>query len=211
MTSTKTLLASAALALCLAGCMGTENRGLESVHQPVVDRADYAVDLRAEGGSLAAGEAGRLGEWFDAMRIGYGDRIAVDDPAGSAGGARAEVSGVAAGYGLLLADEAPVTAAPVAPGTIRVVVSRMRASVPGCPDWSRDSGNEFEQHTSSNYGCAVNGNLAAMVADPADLVRGHSGVGTNDPRTVSKTLDYYRKRIPTSVEGIKAEKTGGSQ
>lgn len=211
MTSLKPFLASATLALCLAGCMGTENRGLESVHQPVVDRADYAIDLEAAGGSLAAGEAGRLGDWFDAMRIGYGDRIAVDDPGGSAGGARAEVSGVAAGYGLLLADEAPVTAAPVAPGTVRVVVSRMRASVPGCPDWSRDSGNEFGQQTSSNYGCAVNANLAAMVADPADLVRGHSGVGTNDPRTVFKTLEGYRKQPLTGAEGIKAEKTGGSQ
>ena len=34
------------LALMLAACAGgTENRGLESVHQPVVQRTDYVIDL----------------------------------------------------------------------------------------------------------------------------------------------------------------------
>uniref|UniRef100_UPI003B981AF8 CpaD family pilus assembly lipoprotein n=2 Tax=Pseudomonadota TaxID=1224 RepID=UPI003B981AF8 len=85
-------------------------------------------------------------------------------------GAHEQVAGVVARYGLLLSTDTPVTAAPVAPGVVRVVVSRMRAGVPGCPDWSRDSSTELDQHTSSNYGCAVNANLAAMVARPEDLV-----------------------------------------
>ena len=36
----QSILASLLPALLLAGCMGTENRGLESVHQPVVSRSD---------------------------------------------------------------------------------------------------------------------------------------------------------------------------
>jgi pilus assembly protein CpaD len=62
------LLASLMPALLLGGCMGTENRGLESVHQPVVSRSDYAIDLGVSGGALAAGEQQRLAGWMNATR-----------------------------------------------------------------------------------------------------------------------------------------------
>lgn len=211
MTKHLLLLASAGLASALAGCMGTENRGLESVHQPVVDRDDYALDLRTDGGSLARGEQARLAGWFDAMRLGYGDRVSVAVPEGSGSGANAEVGGVVAGYGLLLADQAPVTASTVGSGTVRVVVSRMRASVRGCPDWSRDATIDFENHTSSNYGCAINRNLAAMVADPGDLVRGQAGSTSADPAVSTKAIQVYRKAVPTGAGGVKAESAGGGK
>lgn len=211
MTKRITLIAGAGLALALPGCMGTDNRGMESVHQPVVDRAEYALDLRTEGDSLAPGEPGRLAGWFDAVRLGYGDRVQVDDPDGRSYGARAEVGGVAAGYGLLLADGAPLGTAPVAPGTVRVVVSRMRAAVPGCPDWSRNSSLDFSSHTSSNFGCANNTNLASMVASPADLVRGRNSDGGSDPAVSFKAIDTYRKAPATGAGGIKAETTGGKK
>lgn len=208
---TSNLFACAGLALATPGCMGTQNRGVESVHQPVVDRADYALDLRTSGDGLAAGEPGRLAGWFDAMRLGYGDRVSVDDPDRGAGGGRAEVGGVVADYGLLLADEPPVTTAPVAPGTVRVVVSRARASVPGCPDWSRDSSHEFASNTSSNFGCANNSNLAAMAAAPADLVRGRDSAGPTDPAVSYKAIDSYRKAPSSGAGGLKAESTGGKK
>ena len=47
-------------------------------------------------------------------------------------GSSGDVAQIASRYGLLLSDEAPVTGSPVAPGTVRIVVSRTRASVPGC-------------------------------------------------------------------------------
>lgn len=201
-----TLLLLATPALLLGGCMGTTNRGLESVHQPVVGRADYALDLAADGRGLAPGEAQRLDGWFRTMRVGYGDRIAIDGDAPAASG---EVAGVVARYGLLLADAAPVTAAPIAPGTVRVVVSRMRAAVPGCPDWSRTLTDDFEGHTHSNFGCGTNSNLAAMVANPADLVRGAEGVAGADPQSAYKAIDSYRKATPTGANNqLKAEKAG---
>jgi pilus assembly protein CpaD len=197
--------------LLLGGCMGTENRGVESVHQPVVARSDYALDLQTAGGALASGEDARLAHWFDAMRLGYGDRVAVDDPEGTGSAASAQVGGIAAGYGLLVAEDAPVTAAPVAAGTVRVVVSRMRAAVPNCPDWSRDSGHEFESNTSSNYGCSVNANLAAMVANPGDLVRGQQGATFADPATAAKAIEALRKAPPSGggQTTLKTESTGG--
>ncbi|TXC69838.1 pilus assembly protein CpaD [Sphingomonas ginsenosidivorax] len=206
---TKTiLLASLAPALLLGGCMGTQNQGLESVHQPVVAQTDYAFDVATSGGALAAGEDRRLAGWMATMRLGYGDRVAIDDPSPYGNQARAQVAGLVASYGLLLSDDAPVTPAPVTAGTIRIVVSRMRASVPGCPDWSLDSSNDFNSNTSSNYGCATNVNLAAMVANPADLVRGAVANETNDAAASYKAIDTYRKKAPTGAAGLTAAGTG---
>lgn len=196
-------------ALALAGCGGTENRGLESVHQPVVERSDYVFDVNAGPSGLAPGEAQRLSGWFASMRIGYGDRVSVDDPAG--GRTRAAVAGEVARYGLLVSDEAPVTSQPLQPGTARVIVSRMKASVPGCPDFSRYDGTEFESNTNSNHGCAINANLAAMVANPEDLVRGEPGTSVYDAAQGSKAITTYRSAAPTGGGGtvVKSESTGG--
>ena len=209
----RTLLIATALApaLLLGACSsGTQNRGLESVHQPVVSRTDYVFDVNADAGGLAPGEAKRLAGWMSSLRLGYGDRVALDDPNPNRTAARDDVAAQIAPYGLLLSDDAPVSGAPVAPGMVRVVVSRMKATVPGCPDYSRVSQPEFESNTSSNQGCAVNANLAAMVANPADLVLGQPGADTTDPRTSSKAIDSYRKAAPTGAGGnLKSESTGG--
>ncbi|WP_347574873.1 CpaD family pilus assembly lipoprotein [Sphingomonas sp. Ant20] len=129
MTKHPILLLSLGSALLLGGCMGTENRGLESVHQPVVSRANYALDLGTAGGTLAQGEARRLAGWMTTMRVGYGDRVAIDDPAGEAPMARAEIADVVAGYGLLLSPDTPVTQRRSAP-------ARSGSSSRGCAPMS---------------------------------------------------------------------------
>jgi pilus assembly protein CpaD len=196
--------------VALAACGGTQNLGLESVHQPVVSRADYAFDLGAGPGGLAPGEGQRLGGWMSSLRIGYGDRIAIDDPARDPA-TRADVAAQAAHFGLLVSDDAPVTAAPITPGTVRVVVSRARASVPGCPDYTRMYQPDYNAHTSSNHGCATNSNLAAMVASPTDLVRGEPGSGVTDAAISTKAIQSFRNAAPSGAGGtvVKAESAGG--
>ena len=212
MTKRLSLLAALAPALLAGGCMGTQNRGLESVHQPVVSRSDYILDLATGPLGLPQGETQRLAGWMDSMRLGYGDRVAIDDPSGSPR-SRAAVASLVGRYGLLLSADVPVTDAPVTPGTVRVVVSRMHARVPGCPDWSRDEGSEFNSNTSSNQGCAINSNLAAMVASPADLVRGQAGSGVNDPASNYRAIDAYRKAVPTGNGGatVKTDSVPGAK
>jgi pilus assembly protein CpaD len=207
------ILAGLAPALLVGACadpMGaTVNRGVESVHQPVVARTDYVFDVQTAGGALAPGEGSRLAGWMESLRLGYGDHIAIDDPAIDAQ-ARGQIAAQVSRYGLQLSHDAPVTAAPVTPGTLRVVISRSSAEVPGCPDWSLQSTPNFNNNTASNYGCAINSNLAAMVANPADLVRGQPGAETIDQQTSTKAIDAYRKAAPTGQAGLKAESTKGS-
>ena len=194
----------------LAGCGGTLNRGLESVHQPIVSRADYSFDLSTDGAGLAPGEPQRLAGWMTSLHVGYGDQVTIDDPAQDPR-ARDAVAAQAARFGLLVSDDAPVTAAPVAPGTVRVVVSRSKAYVPHCPDYSREGQPEFNSNTSSNFGCASNTNLAAMIANPGDLVRGEPGSGTTDPLTATRAVDAMRRAVPTGGGGtvVKAENAAG--
>ncbi len=204
------IVALSAPALLLAGCGGTtpQYRGLETAHQPVVTRTEFVFDMNAEDGRVAPGELQRLAEWLGTLRLGYGDKVAFDDPAGANSSARRDVAAVVARYGLFLADSVPISSAPASPGTVRVIISRTTAEVPGCPD-NRDTGGiNFNAHTSSNYGCAINSNLAAMIAQPEDLVRGQRGSTTSDPATGTKAIQALRKG--TGSGGTGGTSTGGT-
>lgn len=203
---------SLTLAAGLAGC-GTmaDNRSLESIHQPIVGRSNYTLDVATYGGALALPEQRRLAGWFDALDLRYGDRVSVDDPSGSEA-TREAVAALAARHGLLVSDDAPVTPGQVAPGTVRVVVSRATATVPGCPDWSSKSDTNLQNATYSNYGCASNANLAAMVADPEHLLHGATGTGETVVMSASKAIDSYREQKPTGEKGLKkSTSTEGSK
>ena len=178
-----------------------QNQSLYSVNQPVVERSNYVIDLQAPGGSLEPYEEGRLEGWLQSLQVGYGDRVFVEGDGGREGVARA-----ASRYGLLLSDGNPVTPGQVQPGTVRVIVSRATAYVPGCPDWKGKAGAGT---TSPNYGCAMNSNLAAMIADPNDLVLGQTGTGASDASTGSKAIRAYRNAAPTGAGGLQDPKGKG--
>lgn len=189
------LLASAVTA-CGHTAYDQPQRGLEAVNVPVVARTDYSFDAAAPDGTLAPSEAARLDGWFRGLNLGYGDRVYVDGA--YAEGARADVARIAGQYGMMVSQGTPVTAGQLPPGVVRVVVSRTRADVPGCPNWSEPSSPNYQNRMMSNYGCAVNGNLAIMVANPTDLVHGQDGGGVMDPETSGKAVNVWRSKPATS-------------
>lgn len=193
-------LLAAALAGCSTAMPDQPDRGLAAVNVPVVARTDYVFDAAAPGGNLLPGEAARLNAWFAGLDLGYGDSIYVDGRYANA--ARDDVARVAGSYGLMVSASAPVTTGAVPPGMVRVIVSRTRASVPGCPNWSVPSQPNFNNRTMSNFGCGVNSNLAAMVANPEDLIHGREGSGVGDTLTSAKAVDAYRKAEPTGNKGL---------
>lgn len=191
-------IAGAALALSLgltlAGCGGiATNSTLESVHQPVVENVNYTLDVTTGPGGLSVPEQRRVDGWFDAMDLRYGDRIAIDDPLGS-DATRAAVQAIAARRGLILSDTPPPTQGYVTAGNARVIVTRAKASVPDCPNWS--SRNDFNPRnaTSSNFGCAVNSNIAAMVANPQHLLKGEKGESDTVIMDSNKAINAFRSR-----------------
>jgi pilus assembly protein CpaD len=188
------------------------NPSIYSVHQPVVERNDFVLDLATESGRVSRSEIERLHGWFESIGLRYGDRIAVDEGYG-AGRARDDVALAVSEYGLSLADGAPVTAGQVPAGSVRIVATRTVASVPGCPDWApEDNGVTPRQNTSTNYGCATNANLAAMIADPNDLVRGQTDSGNGAANTASRAIRVFRQRQPTGQQALPGATTrGGGQ
>lgn len=195
------------LGLALAACTGPNiNRSVDSVRQPVVERTNYTFDVTTNMSGLSISEQKRLDDWFDAMDLRYGDRIAVDDPLSSPATYSA-VQDVASRHGILLSKDVPVTPGYVNAGNARIIVTRSTASVPGCPDWSHKTDTNFASATSPNFGCANNSNLAAMVADPEHLIKGANSKGETVVMSSNKAIDSYREAQPTGKGELKAVET----
>jgi pilus assembly protein CpaD len=201
------------VALCssVAACNMPDlpDKGLASVNVPVVTSADYVFDAAAPNGSLAPGEADRINGWLQGLSVGYGDRIFVDGPYSDA--ARNQVAAIAGEYGMAVSPGAPVTTGAIQPGIVRVVVSRRRAEVPYCPNWSLPSQPNYDNRTMSNFGCGVNSNLAAMVANPEDLLHGREGSGVGDNSTGAKAVIFYRSTPPSGTKGLQDIQTKESK
>lgn len=200
-SKTALLLVAAALSGCAYHPGPDPEAGMAAVNVPVVSRADYVFDAAAPGGTLAPSEAARLDAWFNSLDLRYGDSVYVDGGAYSEA-ARAQVADIAGNYGLLVSQGAPVTAGAVGSGNVRVVVSRNVASVPNCPNWERKSQPNYNNRMLPNYGCGVNSNLAAMVANPEDLIHGREGSGIGDAATAARAINAYRTAPTTGSKGL---------
>jgi pilus assembly protein CpaD len=198
---------SLGLALGACGNMPT-NKSLYSTKQPVVERSNYTFDVQTGSGGLTIPEQQRLAGWFEAMDLRYGDRVSIEDPMMS-GATKAAVAELAARHGILVSEGAPVTSGYVQPGQARVVITRSTAGVPGCPDWSAKSDMNYNNATSPGFGCATNSNLAAMVANPEDLVEGQKGDGETTIMTSNKAIDSYRNQAPSGAEGLSSVSASG--
>jgi type IV pilus biogenesis protein CpaD/CtpE len=77
------------------------------------------------------------------------------------------------------------------------IVSATKAEVKDCPDWS-SQWKDSAAPTSSNYGCAVNSNLAAMIADPADLLRGRTAPPSTEVGV--RAIKSWREMQPTGKQ-----------
>ena len=190
-----------ALASSVAACNTPDlaDKGVAAVNVPVVTTADYVFDAAAPDGTLAPEESARLNGWFQGLGLGYGDTIYVDGPYSDA--ARGQVAAVAGQYGMMVSAGAPVTPGAVQPGTVRVVVNRRRAEVPHCPNWSLPSQPNYDNRNMSNFGCGVNTNIAAMVANPEDLIHGREA-GTTDVDAAAKAVLFYRSSPPSGSKGL---------
>jgi pilus assembly protein CpaD len=210
-----TLAAVSMLGLALAGCASqpraltpSHNFSVYSLHQPVVEHTNYVFDVASRDDGVPLAEQARLGAWFDSIGLTYGDRVTLDGPGGYPNeSTRRDIAKVAAEHGLLVGEDgAPVTEGAVAPGTVRIVARRSTASVHGCPDWG-DPEIESPVRTGTNYGCATNTNLAAMIANPDDLVRGRAGSGVGAAITAGRAVRVYRESRPTGAQPLPANST----
>jgi len=214
-THNNKLLGSIALALgvTLSGCAGgplTEtNTSLYSVNQPVVERTNFTLDVDTSRSGLSISEQQRLNGWFETMDLRYGDRVTIEDPSSNPAVTDA-VNQLAGRYGIIVEGVAPTTSGLLGTGQARVVITRASASVPDCPNWGDSFDGNYKNATSKNFGCAINSNLAAMVANPEDLLEGQSGTGENVVASGTKAIVTYREAEPTGANGLQDAQAGGN-
>ena len=81
---------------------------------------------------------------------------------------------------------------------IRLSYGAVTASVTGCGKWDSDLTKNPENRNYSNFGCATQSNLAAMISNPADLLgpRGTTGI---DAARRSKVIEDYRAGEETNT------------
>ena len=80
--------------------------------------------------------------------------------------------------------------------------------MPGCPDWRSQTETNLVNATSPNYGCATNSNLAAMIANPDELLHGAQNGDTNTARRSTKANNAYVFAVPSGAGGaLKSEST----
>jgi pilus assembly protein CpaD len=125
--------------------------------------------------------------------------ITIQVPTGSANAVAAASTGHAVHYALVRAG-VPRGQIEVAPyevgdhsktGALRISYLRVKAVVPTCGLWPTGSDTNFENTDTYDLGCASQQNLAAMVSNPADLVRPRPMDGANGARRFN-TLKIYQ-------------------
>jgi pilus assembly protein CpaD len=96
----------------------------------------------------------------------------------------------------------------LADNAVAVVVKRLAAVPPACPQWQGLGGYDPLNSPMANLGCANAMNLYLMVADPRDLVSGRN-MGPADAQPGMIAVDNYRNAKPDGLVSAGTGATGG--
>lgn len=207
---TVVLIAALPMSADAAGRKRDTNRSVDSVHQPVVSHSAYTYDALVGPGGLTPQEMARLNDWFASIDLGYGDQVAIAADSGYYDPTiRDAVADVAARYGLLVGEDSSGAAGTAPAGSVRLIVRRATARVPSCPDWHDTQETNMTLGGGANFGCGVNSNWAAMVANPEDLVRGQTTDSDLRTATSNRAISAYRDKAPSGAGDLKQITAGG--
>lgn len=93
-------------------------------------------------------------------------------------------------------------------GDAPIVLSfaRFEAEAPECaPLWEQDLAHQSNNQPWASFGCATNANLAAMIEDPADLLRPRD-MDPRDSNRRSTVMEAYREGAQTHAERTSDER-----
>lgn len=209
MNRTRNLLLVAALAVPLAACVSPSAGGLTP--EPILPTARYSLQveprldriaLAVHPDGVSANQAAHLRGLVERFAASGAPALVVEAPAGddAVAGQMAwrtrsaiESLGVPASMIQVVGYAAPDPRAPVLVG-----FETVRALVPQCgTEWGNLSRN-FDNRSSANFGCAVNANLAAQIANPRDIVQ-PQGLTPADASRRSVVFENYRQGQATSA------------
>jgi pilus assembly protein CpaD len=91
-----------------------------------------------------------------------------------------------------------------AEGRVEVGYMSFEAHTAPCGDWSENAGLTFENTPMPNYGCAVQHNIAAQLADPRDLEQSR-GLGSPDATQRMQVFNKYEQGQTTQSQKTQAQ------
>jgi pilus assembly protein CpaD len=211
------LLAAFALAL-LAGCANRDSITVGSVpddyrtnHPIVIAEKEEVVDLPVASGDSGMTETQRvaLDGFLDSYDHSALALITITVPSGSANEIAAadaaadfrrfiHTRGIPQSRIMMSSYQAPAVdiSAPV-----RVSYTAMRAQTNKCGRWPDDLTQDHDNKHYADFGCSYQNNLAAQIADPADLL-GPRKQTVVDAQQRSTVIDDYEQPRPPPVSEI---------
>ena len=200
--------AAAVLSMLVAGSCSATNDGTkiseDGEHNHPIAVEPHYRELKVEFGGGPGGMTVDDAAKFDAFVADYrvhgngslGISVANGGPAHAAitfFAERAAASGISR-------DKILVSTHDASNGDLRVDVSFITytASTETCGDWSENEAFTADNLTPKNFGCSVQHNIAAMVADPRDLL-GPREAGAVDTARRQAVIDLYEKGQPSAA------------
>lgn len=204
------LVAAVAAAALMAGCAKRDSIQVGSIpddyrtnHPIVIAEREQVLDLPVGAGelSLSAGHRQVIGGFLDDYDRNGRSAVRIMVPTGSLNAmAASHVSGDVVSYlrrqgvhaGSILVEYYDA-AAPESSAPIRISYHAMKAGVDKCGRWPDDVLKTSDNKHYANFGCAYQNNLAAQIANPADLL-GPRKSSEIDPENRSNAIEQYKAR-----------------
>jgi pilus assembly protein CpaD len=203
------LLALAAAAGCATSTPATPVDYDYRVRHPImISEEPEVLDLRVgmNGPALSPEIETAIRNYVDEYRVHGTGAISIQAPVASANEIAASSTGRAVHYALVRAG-VPQNLIQVVPyhvgdhskvASLRLSYLRVKAVAPRCGVWPDASTANFRNAQMHNFGCASQQNLAAMVANPADLVWPQPMTPANGARRANVISDYQQGLDPKS-------------
>jgi pilus assembly protein CpaD len=220
------LLTVSLLALTLAGCKTLDEPGGHVASWTLVDAAQRhpimvsqqpsTLSVRVARGSqgLTPSQKGQIASFLERYRVSDAgnSKLVIAVPSGSpnessAVSAVGEIRQLITAYGYFESNVAiePYHDRRDASAPIRLSYLRYVAEGPECGRWTTNLAEDYRNLPYPNFGCAQQRNLAAQIANPADLL----GPRTTEPADQERravVFDRYRQGKPTGADKSQDER-----
>ena len=206
------LLRAAALAsILMAGSCSVANDGVmvsedgARNHPITVEPSFRELKVQFADG-MNAEDAAKFDAFLADYRVHGNGSLGISVPNGIPGRAAITALAERAAATGISRDKILVSTHDVANGDNRVDVSYIAytAHTQACGNWSENEAFTLDNQTPKNFGCSVHQNIAAMVADPRDLL-GPGAMGPVDTERRAMVMDHYQKGEVTSAAKSKEQ------
>ena len=195
------LRAAALVSILAAGSCSVTNDAMVSEdgarnHPITVEPSFRELKVQFAGGAdgMNAEDAAKFDAFLADYRVHGNGSLGISVPNGIPGRTALTALAERAAATGISRDKILVSTHDVANGDNRVDVSYIAytAHTQACGNWSENEAFTLDNQTPKNFGCSVQQNIAAMVADPRDLL-GPGAMGPVDTERRAAVMDHYEK------------------